>query len=191
MVRKNERMFEIMNITPLGISVLSFMSRSGREHFIREIAREVGSSAGGTHEVLGSLFDLGLVERRTSGRNVYFRAVNEHPAIRHFKIFTSIMELRTITSSLERLSSRIILFGSCATGEDTLGSDMDLMVVTGHPSNVRKTIQASETSRRINAVVLRPQELAVLKRRDRAFYDEAMKGIILGGRGDDDTREVS
>ena len=191
MVRKNEHMFEIMNITPLGISVLTFLSRSGQEHFIREIGRELGSSAGGTHEVLGSLLDLGLVERRTSGRNVYYRAVNEHPAIRHFKIFTSIMELRTITSSLEDIASRVILFGSCARGEDSLESDVDLMVVTRHPAKARKAIRVSGTDRIINAVVLKPQEIAALKRRDRAFYDEAMKGIILGGRGDDDTREVS
>jgi predicted nucleotidyltransferase len=40
------------------------------------------------------------------------------------------MEINTLIQRLKETSSRIILFGSCATGEDTADSDIDIFIET-------------------------------------------------------------
>ena len=56
-------MFDKINLTPLGISVLTFLARSPDDEFyVREIALKVGGSTGGTHRVLKELEGMNLLQ---------------------------------------------------------------------------------------------------------------------------------
>ena len=180
MVRKNERMFDKTNITPLGISVLTFLSRSpDNEYYVREIAGKVGGSAGGTHGVLRELESMNLIDRRKSGKNVYYRVNSGAAAIPFFKIFITIIELEYMIDSIRDRARKIVLFGSASRGEDTWESDIDLLVITPWPDEVKEYLRKEKVKRKISPVVLSSGELAKLRERDRAFYDEIEKGIIL------------
>ena len=94
MVRNNEHMSEKVNLSPLGITVLTHLARSpGKQYYVREIARIINGSVGGCHKVLRNLFDLGLIEKKISGRNLYYKIREKNPAISFFKIFINIQEL--------------------------------------------------------------------------------------------------
>ena len=180
MVRKNERMFDKMNLTPLGISVLTFLARStDSEYYVREIAGKVGGSAGGTHRVLKELGDMNLIVRRKSGKNVYYRVNSGAAAISFFKIFMNIIELEELICRIKPHSRKIVLFGSASRGEDTWNSDLDLLVITPFPDEVGELLRKEKISRTISPVILSSGELARLRERDRAFFDEIGKGIIL------------
>ena len=61
MVQNNEHMFNIMNITPATLKAFVILARNPQRRFyIREMAREAGSSAGGAHRALHTLNDAGL-----------------------------------------------------------------------------------------------------------------------------------
>lgn len=180
MVRKNEHLFEKVNLTPLGIAVLSWLARNpDKEFYVREVTEAVHGSLGGCHQVLISLYNEGLLTKRKSGRNIYYSVNDRNLAVKYFKIFMSIYELHDIVHALQGKSLKIVLFGSCALGEDTIESDIDIVVITNESNEVRRILKSKSSSRDIAAVVLSPQDFMKLKEEDKAFYSEVTKGIML------------
>jgi predicted nucleotidyltransferase len=81
--------------------------------------------------------------------------------------------------SIKEISRKIVLFGSCARGEDDYNSDIDILVITD-PDNkdrVFDTISGYKSEREIRPIVLDTVELMEMESNDRVFYDEIMKGI--------------
>ncbi len=173
-------MFEKVNLTPTGISVLKYLARSpGREFYLREIAKALGISVGGCHKILKNLHGQDMINRRTSGKNLYFSANEQNPALRYFKIFVNIQELTEVINAIRERAKKVILYGSCATGDDTLESDIDLLIVTEDVKSVKKSIERRIGQRLLKPIILAPHELIQLKEKDKAFYNEINKGIVL------------
>ena len=180
MVRKSEHMFEKVNITPLGIKILLFLARNPeKEFYLREIAIKINKSVGGTHKVLRSLYSLNLINDKRSGKNLYYKINQNNPSIKSFKKFMTINELNELVNKLKDITSQIILFGSCATGDDTIDSDIDLLVLTINKDEVNKIIKRSKLARNIQAIVINSTDLLKIKEKDKAFYKEIKKGITL------------
>lgn len=187
MVRNNEHMFDKTNITPLGMDILLFLARSsGEEFYVRKIATTLGSSVSGTYTALEKLKEENLVTSRKSGRNVYYKENEENPSIRYFKIMMNIQELNQTVASIKEEADKIILFGSCSTGEDTMDSDIDLLVVTSEVDQTKKILRGKKINQRIlKAIVVAPHQYMEMKQKDKAFYDETTKGIALWRRKDE------
>lgn len=110
----------------------------------REVARQAGTAARTARLALEELCDLGLVDREESGREHLFLINRQHALIKHGleELFTA--ERRTVDAIFDRLQSTCSqlsqarpdtiraawLFGSAMRGEDTLASDLDLLVLT-------------------------------------------------------------
>lgn len=173
-------MFEKMNLTPTGINVLILLARSpGKEFYIRELARLAKVSVGGCHNVLAQLDRMGFIERRKSGRNVYYRVIDRNPSIRFFKIFANIQELDPLVKRLKDRCRKVVLFGSAGNGEDTQESDIDVLIVTEKPDEVRGIVQRKIGDRTLRPVIVAPGELLAMKAHDPSFYEETGKGIVL------------
>jgi predicted nucleotidyltransferase len=179
MVRKNEHMFDITNLTPLAMKALLHLARApDNEYYLRELAKEIDASVGGLHEVLKHLHQMHLINKRPSGKNLYF-SVRDGPAIHPFKLFMNIMELEPVVGAIKEQAATIILYGSCASGEDVLESDIDLLIVTQDTSNARSIIKGITLSRELRPLIISSSGLMKLKTKDPAFYDEVMKGVVL------------
>ncbi len=173
-------MFDKMNLTPTGIKILLFLARSpGKEYYLREIAGTLSISVGGSHKLLKELGRSSLVNSRPSGKNKYFSINEDNPGIGHFKIFANIQELQELVRKIKGHVVKITLFGSCATGEDTMDSDIDLLIVTGEVKAIKGSIKKVIGKRLVRPVILAPHEIIQLKKKDKAFYDEVNKGIVL------------
>jgi predicted nucleotidyltransferase len=181
MVRNNEHMFKKTNLSPLAIEVLTYLARSPRKQFyLREIATKVGGSVGGCHNVLKDLYRIGLIDKEKSGRNLYYSVQGENPAIPYFKIFINILDLTEVINKIADKCTKIILFGSCSTGEDTLESDIDILAITEEVEEIRHLLKdLSVKPRNLKPIILFPHEFMKLKSNDLAFYDEVSKGIVL------------
>ena len=180
MVRKSEHMFEKVNITPLGMQILIFLARNPeKEFYLRELAKTINKSVGGTHKALKSLHSMRLINEKKSGKNLYYKINQKNPSIKSFKIFMTINELNTLVNNLKEISVKIILFGSCASGEDTVDSDIDLLILTKYKDEVNGCIKKSKLARKIQAVVIDSTEFMKLKEKDKAFYQEIKKGVTL------------
>lgn len=181
MVRKSEHMFEKVNLSSLAISVLTYLARSpDNRYYVREIASRTGSSVGGCYNALKKLDDMNLVKKEKSGRNLYFNINNENHSIKYFKIFVNIQELTDIIKSIAGKCNKIILYGSCSTGEDTINSDIDLFIITENVKEIRQILKKTTIGKRqLKPIIMLPHEFIKLKDRDRAFYNEINKGITL------------
>ena len=187
MVRKSEHMFEKVNLSSLAISVLAYLARSPDNRFyVREIAAKTGGSVGGCHKALKKLYNMDLVKKQKSGRNLYFNINNENPAIKYFKIFINIQEVNEIIKSIPYECNKIILYGSCSIGEDTIESDIDLMIITENVKEIKQTLKNTFIGeRQLKPMIIFPHDFIKLKERDRAFFNEVNKGIVLRRGGDE------
>ncbi len=180
MVRKNEHTFDKVKLTPLGLQILTFFARNPDQQFyIREIAKNINKSVGGTHKTLKSLKEMDFIKENKSGKNIYYQINQRNPSIKNFKIFVTINELTPLINELKERSEKIILFGSCANGEDTTKSDIDLLVLTNEKEKVNKKFLKEKSNRKIQAIVVNTGDLLKIKEKDKGFYQEITKGIIL------------
>ncbi|UCG68452.1 MAG: nucleotidyltransferase domain-containing protein, partial [Thermoplasmata archaeon] len=135
-------MFEKVNLSSLAISVLAYLARSpDNRYYVREISANTGGSVGGCYKALKKLYDMNLVEKEKSGRNLYFNINNENPSIKYFKIFINIQGLNEIVKSIASKCNKIILYGSCSTGEDTIKSDIDLLIITENVKEIKQNLK--------------------------------------------------
>jgi len=173
-------MSEKMNMTPLGMKILTFLARHpDKEFYVREIAKSIKKSVGGTHNALKSLLLLNLIEEKISGKNLYYRVNETNPSVKIFKIFMTTTELNPLISELKKTSEKIILFGSCVTGEDTSDSDIDLFILTRDTKKVNDYLKKKRLDRTIQAVVVDTAGFVKIKEKDNAFYKEINKGLVL------------
>lgn len=103
------------------------------ELHMREIQRVVGCTIGPIQSELKKLLALQLVKARRNGNRLYYSANQEHqlyPDIRSMVLKTSGLGdyLKELFSQLDDIEAAFI-FGSIASGEDTVASDIDLMVI--------------------------------------------------------------
>ncbi|MEI9979947.1 MAG: nucleotidyltransferase domain-containing protein [Edaphobacter sp.] len=102
--------------------------------FVRQIAREIGTSVGSVQRELETLSEVGLLNQTTIGRQVFYQANSHHPAfadVRSLIAKTSGI-FHQLRSALASLASQIIfalVYGSIARGDEDAGSDVDLMIV--------------------------------------------------------------
>lgn len=102
--------------------------------FVRQIAREIGTSVGSVQRELETLSEVGLLNRTTIGRQVFYQANSHHPAfadVRSLIAKTSGI-FHQLRSALAPLTSQIVfalVYGSIARGNEDAGSDVDLMIV--------------------------------------------------------------
>lgn len=180
MVQKSEHKFEKMNLTPLGLNILTYLARNpDKEFYIRELAKKLNKSVGGVHKTLKSMTAMGLLTENKSGKNIYFQINPKNPSIKNFKVFMTINELHPLINNIKDYSVKIILFGSCATGEDTINSDIDIFILTTGKEQVKKYMVKSIQGRNIQPIIVNTPEFMKLKEQDKAFYKEVNKGIVL------------
>lgn len=168
--------------------ILSFLTLYPNESFYdKEISEKTGVSRGATNQALNDFFRNGLVSREKRGK-MWLYSVNEQPLIKYFRIYENLVELTELKNRLLPIAKRMILFGSAAQGEDTSASDIDLFIISDHSDDVFSVIQAFEFEREIKPIVQTPLEYAISRTKDKAFYEQVERGIVLFEKEADEER---
>jgi predicted nucleotidyltransferase len=170
----------LLNKVPL--KIFSYLCRVPyTPHYEREIARSVDVSIGATNQTLKLLLSMGLVTREKKGQLYLYRVIADSPAVREFKKFENIISLGDFILRIRDVSSKIVLYGSCATGEDTNESDIDLFVVTENKTKVLNEIrkETRRLGREIKPVIVHVEEYLAMRNKKEVLLGELNKGIIL------------
>ena len=176
--------------------VALLMNTPGQELHTREIARRVGADAHPVQRALERLLAAGLLQSRRLG-NLRLWSVRSDsalaPAVRAI--------VRRTSGVAERLRQRLasmpeaqaaFLFGSYASGNDVLGSDIDLFIVGAVPwGELSKELRSleEELGRELNPVVWSAEEIARPTPNKAAFLRNVLAKDKIWLVGDDDEFE--
>ena len=174
--------------------VLSFLTKfSDQEFYEREIARRIGISSGSANQVLNDLYQAQLVKRKQRGK-MFFYSINKNNALfRPFKILNNIIILAPLIEELKKVTQKIILYGSCARGEDTSESDVDLFILSDQKDKVLRIITQYSPGKgfesiKIQPIIQSPQEAMAHENKDKEFYSLIREGIVLWESPIDESR---
>ena len=171
------------------------LGHADEEFFVRELVRRTGLSPGSVQRELAALFRAGLVSRRTSGRQVYFRADRSSPVFPELQsLFVKTAGLGDVLrEALRPLKDQIrvaFVYGSAARHELRNDSDIDLLVV-GDVSfgEVVDALTGAERAlgREVNATVYPLQEFRSKIAAGQHFLTSVLKTpvvFVIGGRDD-------
>lgn len=114
--------------------ILGVLARGGAPLNLRTLARLAGISPGQASRVLPRLVDLGVVERTDVPPSAMFQLPKKNFAAQLVRDLADahralLRELRRTAAKLRPAPASIVLFGSAASGEARVGSDIDLLVV--------------------------------------------------------------
>ena len=165
------------------MQILSYLSKNSTEDKLygSKIAEELRINQGSTSVLLKKFEEWGIIQSKNLGKTLIYNINDENPIFKYFRIFENIVELTDLISQIKNNSKKIVLFGSCSTGEDTINSDIDLFIVSEEKELVRERISVYELDREINPVIVTTLELIKMEKEDEVFINEVQKGIELWG----------
>jgi len=175
----------IFNKAPL--KVLTLLSLYSQEAlYEREICAKTGLAVGTVNQVLRELRTSGVINVVRKGRMNFYRVSDNLALIRQHRIWDNLLKAQPLVQMLKPFCSRIILFGSCAAGQDRYNSDFDMALISDEPAEkLRKIIDRDHNlSGIIKPVIYTLSEYASLSKDDPSFYREIHKGIVLHEKGD-------
>jgi len=157
---------------------------SDKEFYERQIARRIGIGYGSAHRAVNELYSAGIIRRRQEGKMYFYSIDASSPIVIELKKLVNLLLIEPLIEELKNSSSRIVLFGSCARGTDTSGSDLDLFVISSYREKVMNKIANFKFPRgfediHIQAVIKTPVELLKMKEPEQAFIKEVEQGIVL------------
>jgi len=101
--------------------------------------------------------------------------------------------IEPLIERLKDISSRIVLYGSCAQGTDTSQSDLDLFIVSDDRERIMEAIGNFSFPRgyeniHVQPVIKSPAELLEAGESEQAFLEEVERGIVLWERAANEPR---
>lgn len=168
----------VFNKNPL--LILSYLSKSkSHENISAHIAKDLGLGSGSVHQILKQFEEIGIVQSRLLGKSLVYETDRNSPLVKSFRIFENMLELDLLFNNLKIHCRKIILFGSCATGEDSESSDIDIFIVADidEKDNIINIISDFQLEREIKPVIVDTVELMEMEKNDKVFLSEIMKGI--------------
>ncbi len=172
-------------IATVNQKVLSLLAKfSDQEFYEREVVRKLGISTGSANRALNELFSSGVVRRRREGKMYFYSVDFSNAALIEFKEMVNLLLIEPLVEELKKISSRVVLYGSCALGLDTSESDLDLFIVSNSKEDVANVISSFTFPRgfeniRIQSVIRTPVELLEAGESERIFMEEVERGIVL------------
>ena len=172
-------------ISTINQKVLSLLVKfSDQAFYEREVTRKLGISTGSANRALNELFSSGVVWRRREGKMYFYSIDSSNAALTEFKKMVSLMLIEPLIEELKKISSRVVLYGSCALGTDTSESDIDLFVVSNSKEDVSNVISDFKFPKgfeniHIQSVIRTPVELLEGGESERTFMEEVERGIVL------------
>jgi predicted nucleotidyltransferase len=181
-------MLNLHIIATVNQKVLGLLAKfSDKEFYERQIARKISIAYGSANRALNDLHSTGAIKRRQQGKMYFYSVDLSNAAITEFKKLINIMLIEPLVEELKNISSRVVLYGSCAQGTDTSQSDLDLFVVSDDRERVTEVIANFSFSQgfeniHIQSVIKSPIELLEAGGAEQAFLEEVERGIVLWER---------
>lgn len=169
-----------------------FLFNSGEDFYQRQISVITHQPIRGIQRELENLLELGLIEKHTRGNRAYYRTNKNCPIFKELKgiFFKSTGIAQALKKNLEKSDAIKIAFvyGSYAKGEESLLSDIDLLVIGSITAKKLSSLLSQpkrELSREINYAVFGLQEFRRRINQKDHFLNAILKEKIIFVVGND------
>lgn len=148
---------------------------------VRDLSRSLDYDVSLISKNLKKMENFGLVKHEDVGNLVFYQANMNSVLLRHLKICFTLLELQDLIHGIEPVSTNSILYGSCAKGEDTSASDIDLFIETLDKDAVTAVLNncQKKLTRTLSPVMVSPDETYNMKMNDKNFFSSIFEGIVL------------
>jgi len=154
-----------------------FLNKPTTEHEQADIERQTGFSRTTIIKWLKYLLKEEFITSRTIGRSNLLRLNNEKTIVRLIKSLFIVSQLSNIWIK----DTEIYLFGSCAWGDYTDNSDIDLLILgkvkRSEIVNLMEN-RGKQIKRNIHFQIFTHQEWSMMRKKDQAFYKRVEKDKI-------------
>lgn len=167
-------------MTKLEEKIIMFLADYPEKEFYgQEIANKVKGSKASASGLLKVLSRQGIVFKKIKGRMKFYQINSKSPELKRFRINSALEKLKPILPRLEKLSQKIILFGSASRGEQDFSSDVDLFILSRDKDKIREALRKIGAGSCLKAIIKTPAEWSEMEITEPEFYWEIKNGIIL------------
>jgi predicted nucleotidyltransferase len=175
-------------IATVNQKILFFLAKfSDMEFYERQIARKLGIAYGSANRALNELHATRAIKRRREGKMFFYSINRSNPTVSDLKRLINIVLIEPLVEELKGISSKIVLYGSCAQGTDTSQSDLDLFVASDKRKQAMSVINNFTFPQGFESINIQPvvkghAEILGAGQAEQAFLDEVERGIVLWER---------
>lgn len=153
-----------------------FLQRPTKKIHAGRLEKEVKIYRKGILDGLRELRVAGLLEMEEAGRTKQYCLNRGNPVVKQLKILFTLDKVMPLVEKFGGNGVEAYLYGSCARGEDTEESDIDLLFI----GNVKRTEVLGKFGGmdKLKPVYFTFLEYSMLARKDKPFYERLEKDRI-------------
>lgn len=155
------------------------LDHAGEKFYLTQISRETGISDSTASQILEKQVKKGLARKEKLGNLSIYSVDPSDPVIKLKKEEKTYSVIRPLINELKGWSQKIILYGSSASGENTIQSDVDLFVLSNEKDQIYKIFSRSKIKNRTRLLVKNFLEWVEMKEKDKFFVSQINKGKVL------------
>ena len=160
--------------------ILNFLLWQPNEQWYeKEIAQKTGVSKSAVNLVIKQLVKDKWLDLTEKGRLNLYQANIDSAKVRSYKKNLTINKLDKLSSHLKDKAEKVILFGSASMGEDSMISDLDLMIVSNQKLETKKIRKLMPVDRQGQVIIKSTAEFTDLRDKNKAFYQAIIRGENL------------
>ena len=95
------------------------------------------------------------------------------------KVLKTTMLLQPLVNKLKVLSKKIVLFGSCARGENIASSDIDIFILADSSKAIEEKIKKSNLREKLQPIIRNSTQFVKMEKEESVFIEEIERGITL------------
>ena len=160
--------------------VLNYLIQSpGKQFLANEIEKAARISRAGVNFSLRKLAKEKLVLREKKAKIYLYSVDYNNPVIKQLKVLKTTMLLQPLVNKLKALSKKIVLFGSCARGENIASSDIDIFILADSSKAIKEKIKKSNLREKLQPIIRNSTQFVKMEKEESVFIEEIEHGITL------------
>jgi predicted nucleotidyltransferase len=168
-------MLEEFLASKVSVKILLFFMENPKSTFSeKEVRKRLKIARGSVIKWLQVFVNKGFLFKTQGGKLNIYSLNSENPIVKQLKILNTISKLLPNFEAFKN-EAEIYLYGSASRGEDTEGSDIDVLVI-GKSREIIARMRA--VSNKIKVSFFTPLEWAKAAKEDPAFYERVEKDRI-------------
>ena len=163
-----------------------FIKEPEREFHVREISRILKKSPTTISKYLREYEKQGVLKSAKKFNHLFFKANSENREFKQIKLSYNLKSLQVsgVVDFIEEelnYPQAIVLFGSFAKAEDSVKSDIDLLVLSPIKKQINLKKFEKKLEKNIQLFVHSREEFKKLKQKNKELVNAWLNGIVLSG----------